>query len=181
MPGGPNISLCHKMRYTEAYHKSDVHHTIHALIARVRSETSYHSKCIQNSVSLTQQVQKKLFCLGISGFKLSMESCSPVPISLTVLYVACCVENKRTHFSRFRTSPPFFTSFFHSIDVVSPGCTSRGHFSPHHWTQQSSLDGMWQRLYRSATPTFRMGLICPRGLITGHVRLVLIMFLLFLA
>ena len=51
VPGGPIISLCHKRRYTEAYHKSDVHHTIHALIARVRSEISYHSKHPKFSLS----------------------------------------------------------------------------------------------------------------------------------
>lgn len=79
-------------------------------IARVRSEISF--KCTQYSVSLTQQVQKKLFCLGISGFKLSLESCSPLPISLTVLHVACCVENKCTHFFMFIAFFPFFTSFF---------------------------------------------------------------------
>lgn len=62
--------------------------------------------------SLTQQVQKKLSCLRMSRFKLSLESCSPLTISLTVLPVARCVENKRTHFFMFITSFSFFTSFF---------------------------------------------------------------------
>lgn len=47
---------------------------------------------------------KRNSCLGISGFKLSLESCSPLPISLTVLHIACCVENKCMHFSVFITS-----------------------------------------------------------------------------
>lgn len=110
VPAEPITNLCHRMRYPGAYHRSDVHCIIHYFIARVRSEIRF--KCTQYSVSLTQQVQKKLFCLGISGFKLSLESCSPLPISLTVLHVACCVENKCTHFFMFITFFPFFTSFF---------------------------------------------------------------------
>lgn len=55
---------------------------------------------------------KKLSCFRISGFELSLESCSPLPISLTALLVACCVENKCTLIFMFITSFPFFTSFF---------------------------------------------------------------------
>ena len=137
VPAERIINLCHRMRHPGSYDKSDVHHITHVFIARVRSEII--SKCTQNSVSLTQQVQKKLFCLGISGFKLSKESYSPLPISLTVLHVACCAEKKGTHFFTFITSFPFFTSFFqhaHNKYILSYGCSfskvhnKRTFFSP---------------------------------------------------
>lgn len=81
------------------------------------------------SLSLSLWVQKQLSCLGIAEFELSPESCSP----LKALHVACCAENKRTHFSLFT---PLFLSLLHfsnthiiktacPIDAVSVKCTRR--------------------------------------------------------
>lgn len=93
-----------------AYHKSNVHRIIHVFIARVRSEISF--KCTHNSVFRDLvSLKEKHCCLWISGFELSLESCRPLPISLTVLHVAYWVENKCTHFFMFIISFPFFTSF----------------------------------------------------------------------
>lgn len=124
-------------------------------IARITSEINF--KYAQNSLSLSLLViQKKLSCFGISGFELSLESCSP----LTVLHIACYVENKCTLFLMFI---PFFLSLPHfsnvhiintacPTDAVSLKCTGGLFYSPALRIQHCALVGLWQNSARVQTP-----------------------------
>lgn len=149
---GPIINLCHRMTYPWAHHKSDVHQVFLLQGSHLKSTSNTHK--IHSLFLLV--IQKKLSCFGISGFELSLESCSP----LTVLHVACYVENKCTLFLMFI---PFFLSLPHfsnvhiintacPTDAVSLKCTGGLFYSPALRIQHCALVGLWQNSARVQTP-----------------------------